>query len=214
MGKAALGLMLTGLIVWAVLPAGGGEKVSDRMSAPEPIDNSCADPSGCGEVNQEAHAKQSVAPKAALPAASAAIASGWRYTVEKDELRGTTRKVAYLDSPERLDFQFPYSGGTTATLYVSRRGSAKPVIGLKVDKGQFICSITGDTVIHVKFGDRPVEPFGCFVASDGSSDVIFMSHADLFLARMRKAKTLMIEAPFYREGVRQIRFDTAGLDLK
>lgn len=208
--KTALSLMIVALIVWAVLGSAGGSDAKDARTPTE--GETSGDQSEIFQATQRAlgYAETIDAAQAESPAPT----SGWRYTAEKDEMRGTTRKVAYIDSPQRLEFQFPYAGGSTVTLYISKRGAAKPVIGLKVDKGQFICSITGDTAIQVKFGDRPVEPFGCLVASDGSSNVIFMSHPELFLVRMRKTKALIIEAPFYREGVRQIRFETAGLDWK
>jgi hypothetical protein len=80
-----------------------------------------------------------------------------------------------------------------------------------VDEGQILCHSFSDGHVSVKFDDQPIKRYGCDGASDGSSDIAFLSNETGFLANLKKAKKVIIEAEFYQQGRQQFVFDTAGL---
>lgn len=212
--KTALGLMLAGLVVWAMLASGeggnskdvnrmtvgeatGGQDVVSKLSG-DPAD-SCADPTACREANRKAYAR------AGKPS--------WSYSDGRDEMRQTKIRVASIESPEKLDFPFPYNGGSTATLRIQKHKN-QTTIWLAVDKGQLLCSFTGDTVIPVKFDSGKVQEYRCLNAQGGASNTFALQPASRFLSKLKASKKVIIEATFFRSGARQIGFEVEGLDWK
>jgi hypothetical protein len=161
--------------------------------------------------SQEMPAAPPVA-KAAQSDAPAIPTSGWVYQRSKDEMRGTTSKFAVLKSSNFLIFGFPYKGGAARLALRQRPEDGLNVI-LTID-GQFLCSqFTNDTVA-VKFDDGPIRRFECSRPKEESSGSIFINDEQTFLSRLRKAKKVIIEADFYREGPKQMVFNVGGLDWK
>ncbi len=68
--------------------------------------------------------------------------------------------------------------------------------------------------LAVRFDDGPVQKFTLHAADDGSGNAAFVSGYDQFVNKLRKAKTLKIEAPFYQEGTHIFEFDVHGLDWR
>jgi hypothetical protein len=208
--KTALGLMLAGLVAWAVLGSAGGGNSKDanrltesqttgdhQKTSADPAD-SCADPAACREANRIAYAR------AGKP--------GWVYADGQNPMRGTIRS-ANIESSDRLEFAFPYAGGSTATLSLRKMNNDLDVM-ISVDKGQFICYGMGDSEMKAKFDNGKVQDFRCGRAADGSANVIFIKPGSSFLASLRKAKVLIVEATFYQAGARQMTFHVEGLDWK
>jgi hypothetical protein len=143
--------------------------------------------------------------------ASSAIESKWRYSEEEDKMRNQTTRFAALDSDNALSFDFPYNGGSTGelTLRISPKFGKDAV--LQVSKGQFLCTFEGCTV-HVKFDNQPIVSYSAAEAADGRSDMIFIHNYAGLVQHLKHAKTIMIEAEFYREGWRQLEFSPVGLN--
>lgn len=151
----------------------------------------------------------SQSPLAAAPTKSA---SKWSYSEDVDQMRGSKTRYASVTSENELSFGFPYKGGR-ATLTLRRR----PEDGLNVIldvKGQFLCSSFRNNTVAVKFDDGPIQRFACLEPSDARTGEIFINSENRFVAKLRKARTVIIEAEFYQEGRRQMQFDVAGLDWK
>jgi TonB family protein len=136
--------------------------------------------------------------------------SKWTYTQDKDVMRGTTTYFARLQSDNALQFAFPYSGGARGALYVRDKLGELNIL-LTMDKGQFLCSEFSDDTVAVKFDDGPVEEFTCSDAADGSTAVIFIEPEEKFLAELRTSTRLILEAPFFQEGRKQLTFQTRGI---
>jgi hypothetical protein len=134
----------------------------------------------------------------------------WRYSEQQDAMRKSKTRLATVQSENILDFDFPYSGGSRGTLYVQEK-QGKLSIVIVMDKGQFTCTGFGDETVAVKFDDGPIRRFSCTGSADGRANVLFISPASRFLATLKKAQNVIVEAQFYQEGKRQLSFATADL---
>ena len=137
--------------------------------------------------------------------------SPWSYQTTEDEMTGAKRYFASVYSTNQLQFDFPYSGGSTAQLIV-RNMKGKNNVLLKIDKGQFITSLGNDEHVRVKFDEGDVKNYSYSSADDGSSDIIFINYSSQFINQLKQADKLMIEAPFYDAGRQVIKFDVSGLE--
>ncbi len=133
----------------------------------------------------------------------------WEYSSNRDEMRGTTSKLAELESENSLDFDFPYNGGARGHLMLRKEPENGLNVILRMDKGQFM---SNHEYVSVKFDDDPIVRFSTSEASDNRIGVVFLSPERRFLALLRKSRKLIIEAEFYQEGRRQMTFNVAGLD--
>lgn len=154
----------------------------------------------------------SQSPRTPTAATSTRPASKWSYSEDVDQMRGTTARYASVTSEIKLSFGFPYKGGN-ATLTLRRRPEDGLNIILEV-KGQFLCSSFRNDRVAVKFDDGPIQRFGCSEPSDARTGELFINGENRFVAKLKKARTVIIEAEFYQEGRRQMQFDVAGLDWK
>ncbi|RBL92413.1 hypothetical protein [Chitinophaga flava] len=140
----------------------------------------------------------------------AAVASAWRYSEDEDKMTSDKVYHAEVDANELLQFEFPYQGGSTATLYLRNKNKKNNLL-LMVSKGQFNSSFQGQN-IKVRFDDDKPMTFGTSNANDGDTKVLFIDNVSKFIARMKTAKKVLIEAEFYRSGVRQMEFNVSGFN--
>jgi hypothetical protein len=133
----------------------------------------------------------------------------WHYETTNDAMRGTTTKIAMVLSSDELQFDFPYAGGSTVGLMI-RNTAGHEDVGLRVDKGQFICNPFGGAV-PVKFDNGPVEKFTCQSTTDGDTSIIFLSPAKRFIRQLRNSQNLTVEPTFFNAGAHQVTFNTIGL---
>lgn len=143
-----------------------------------------------------------------LFAAQQAEAS-WEYHSSVDKMRGTTASFASVESENQVQFDFPYNGGSRATITVRSRQEDGLSVMLRVSKGQFTCFM-GCTVA-VKFDDGKVQNFSATGTDSGDSAVLFIESEKRFVAALLKSKRTIIEAPFFQTGRRQFEFNTSGL---
>lgn len=152
------------------------------------------------------------------PAASRAHAaqapstpSSWRYNETRDEMRGKATKFACTTSDNELNFDFPYSGGATAELCLRIDPKFGKDVILSIDKGQFMCSMF-ECSVSVKFDDGSIQTFSAVDAADGKTNLIFIRNYGRFVASLRKARHLIIEANFFQEGRQQMKFTVGSLE--
>jgi hypothetical protein len=139
------------------------------------------------------------------------LATKWQYSEDKDAMRGTTTKFATLTSENTVNLDFPY-GSHTGDLEIRRRPSDGLNIMLKVE-GQFLCSSYNYGHVSVKFDDKPIQSFGCSEPEDASTGLLFIGSEGKFLSEIKKAKNVVIEAPYYQNGRQQLTFDVRGLNF-
>lgn len=141
-------------------------------------------------------------------AVSFASPSHWQYHEETDQMRGTKVVTAYVASDNKVSFAFPYDGGSRARL-VLRIKDQQVDLMLEIDRGQFVCSASGDDTVAMKFDSGPVVEAACSPPDDGSSTTIFIEGD--FGAQIQQSSHVVIEAEFFQEGTRQFTFTTSGL---
>ena len=135
----------------------------------------------------------------------------WSYPIEKDAMRGTVTRWANTDSTNKLDFKFPYSGGVNATLVLRQVGKGASELILTVAKGQLLCH-TNECPLAIKIDDGPVQRLeGHGTGADANRSAIFIQRPGPLIEKMKKAKRVIVEASFFREGSRQIFFNVQNL---
>jgi hypothetical protein len=140
-----------------------------------------------------------------------ASSSNWTYGKSADEMRGTHTHSASLVSDNELAFDFPYNGGSSGTLSLRSGDRSGLNVILRMEKGQFLCNEYGHPTVSVKFDNGPVRKFGCSESNDNAAGVLFIDSESRFLAALKHSKKMTIEADFFQEGSRQLKFTTSGL---
>jgi hypothetical protein len=139
--------------------------------------------------------------------------TNWQYSEDADKMTNEKRYFASCVSLNEIEFEFPYNGGSNFTLTLRNMGKGNEIV-LQVSKGQFMPSIMSSDYCRVKFDDGETSKYTYNSSADGSGDVIFLDNTPKFLSKLKKAKKLMIEAPFFNAGRQVINFDVAGLSWK
>lgn len=135
----------------------------------------------------------------------------WQYNTSVDEMDGKTRLFTSLTSDNELSFAFPYNGGSVGTIII-RNMEGKNSVLIKIEKGQFMSNFNDSEYIRIKFDDDVLEKYNYSTAADGSSNLIFPSQSSKLISKIKKSKTIKIEAPFYNEGRQVLNFTTEGLE--
>lgn len=132
----------------------------------------------------------------------------WSYETEKDDMSDEVNRFASITSPDVAEFDFPYEGGQYLTLTIREMDGLEAVL-IQISKGQFHTNYDDEFVL-VKFdGNDPVK-YSVSEPSDGSSNVLFINNDQDFISKLKKAKTLKIEAQFYNNGSRVFSFNVKG----
>lgn len=121
-------------------------------------------------------------------------------------------KFASIEADDQLQFKFPYQGGSVVNLFVRKRRGKNDVI-LQVSKGQFLTGIDGGELL-VKFDDQKPVTYSYTEPADGSTTAAFITNTVGFIAKLKKAKHLIIETEFYQEGPQHMAFEVEGLKWK
>lgn len=148
-----------------------------------------------------------LAAEAAKPAETAG--PGWSYSTSEDKMRGATGRTATLASTDTLSLGFPY-GETTPELTIRQ----DPKFGFDIyftSEGQPQCDDYSNPTVSVKFDNEPVREWGCNRAADGSPGIVFFDSEKTLLAKLKTAKTMMVEVNYYDAGRQQFSFPVAGL---
>lgn len=146
-----------------------------------------------------------VTPNAAT--ADAVMPSRWRYDRSTDDMRGTETRTACITASDRLMFQFPYQGGSSAELCLRQRGRAFDAF-ISVSRGQFICHLR-DCPIALKVDEGAVIELGGDPPDSAAHDIVFLRRGSTLRQKLLRARRFIVEATFYREGARQIVFEGA-----
>ena len=138
----------------------------------------------------------------------------WKVLTSKDEMRGSVDSIAYIESDNEVEFEFPYNGGATLRIAVRKSQRFGTNVYLSISDGQFIGNaFDGSNYVTIKFEDGPLQKYYFDDAADGSTDVIFLRKEKELIAKFKTAKKIMIEAPFFDSGSKQFTF-TVGKPLE
>jgi hypothetical protein len=141
---------------------------------------------------------------ATFPASAA-----WKYRTGFDKMRGATTTFAEARSKNQVALSFPYQGGSFVEItLVDRPGTGKNAF-LWINRGQMPC-ILGCS-FNIKFDKGEVEKWSGSGPADHSTGTIFINNYEDFVAKVKVAKTIVIEVELYSEGTRQFFFDVKDL---
>ena len=141
--------------------------------------------------------------------ASSIPISAWNYSDEEDKMTSKKIYFASIDANDQLYLRAPYDGGVTATLTIRRRNGENNAY-ISVSKGQFITHLLDGQPVKIRFDSTRAETYYCSPASDGDSRILFINSANRAIARLKKAKKVIVEAELYDNGYQEIEFNTAG----
>lgn len=137
--------------------------------------------------------------------------SNWRYTDEPDKMGRGAVKTAATTSVNTISLDFPYQGAQHGTLMLRTHPEHGKDVMLLVERGQFLTGVYGCEVL-VRFDEsRPVR-FRATGPADHSTTTLFIQGYPKFVAGLRGAQKVMIEAPFYQAGDQIFEFDVGGLE--
>jgi hypothetical protein len=158
------------------------------------------------------------APVSTPPAAEASTptdkpASNWTYDTSTDQMGRGENKFARTISTNEVEFPMPYNGGSRATILLRKSVKYGFDVIFTISTGQFNYSLD-DGHINVKFDGGKIMKYRVNTSDSGNSEVIFIQSSKDFLSKLRKAKTVMVEAQFYQSGAEVFTFNVAGLEWK
>lgn len=137
------------------------------------------------------------------------VKNGWDYESEVDEMDGSTTKTAIVISSNVVEFDFPYNGGSTLNICVRHAKKYGTDVIIGVSKGQFSANeFNGTNYVTIRFDENAPIKFSTLESSDGSSDILFLESPKKFIRLAKNAKTIKVEAPFFRDGWRVFTFNT------
>jgi hypothetical protein len=126
---------------------------------------------------------------------------------------GRERSVAGLSSSNTVNFNFPYGGAQHGLLIVRAAKQDLTAVTFSIERGQFACNATIDTChVNVRFDNGPIRKFRVAGPSDHRTTQVFIEDIWSFIPALRKAKTVRIEATFYREGQQTFEFPAGGFE--
>lgn len=136
----------------------------------------------------------------------------WEYSETADEMTNEKSRFAQLNSDNKAEFKFPYQGGSTFALILRRLENTKSEnVFLGVSKGQFIPNFGQNEVLRVKFDNEDAFEL-VYTNVENKSNIIMLDRSGKFAQRLKTAKKLLIEAPFFNEDRFIIRFNVEGLE--
>lgn len=124
----------------------------------------------------------------------------WKYQVSKDELTSKSSYVAWVQSINLVNFEFPYQGQQRGELLLRTHPQHGKDLILRVKKGQMLVRSYEDTTVRVVFDDRSPVTYNVVGPSDHGTESLFFRDHKGFVARMLKSKSVKISVPFYKEG--------------
>ncbi len=133
----------------------------------------------------------------------------WNYSEDEDKMSGEKRFFASTRSTNKIDFEFPYNGGSTFKLNVRNMGKGDEVL-MMVSKGQFMPSIMDSEKVRIRFDEESPLSISYNSAADGSGDVIFFNSSKKIINKLKTSKKVMVEAPFFGAGRQIVYFNVEG----
>ncbi|HXS50481.1 MAG TPA: hypothetical protein VN713_10185 [Sphingomicrobium sp.] len=141
----------------------------------------------------------------------AQAADNWSYSTDTDQVRGGTTYYATTTSTNSIHQDFPYSPETTMTLTVRKSPAYGTDVLLQISSGQMMCPSYEGCSGTIRFDSSPPQAIEFNGPTDSSSEVVFVRNASSFLAKLKKAKKLVVEKTLYEAGAPQFEFNVAGL---
>lgn len=220
-GKFPTGLVI-GLVAGGVVGYAAGSNSSPSVRAPAPkaemalTTNNLASadvPAMPASGTSSTPAKD--APKAAVEsvveAKPEADPSDWHIADSVEAMTDKPIRHACATSTNKVSLGFPY-GDRGAQLCIRKHPTFGQDVYVTLDgSGQILCASYDGCTVRVRFDDGEVQGFSANGPSDNSSETVFLSNDNRFIAAAKKAARIRVQLEFYQNGVQTFDFPARGL---
>lgn len=159
------------------------------------IDASCKTPDEISRGNLEAEKLNSVK---------------WTYSSYQDAMTSKPTFIARINSENSVNFGFPYEGSQKGLLTLRKDPKHGYDAYFSIEEGQILCRSYDGCTVRVRFDENEAQNYSAIGPSDSSSTTIFIKNFDRFYAKLKNAKVVRIQVPFYQEGERVFEFQVDG----
>lgn len=135
----------------------------------------------------------------------------WQYGEPLDEVSGKKTLSATLLSNNSVDLDFPYEGGTQATLVVRKHPRDGLNVYVVINKGQLSCQYD-NCYITIRFDDGEVIKNYVSEPTDKSNLAFFLSKTKGVISNISKSKKMYIELTFFSQGIHAFEFNTQNFN--
>ncbi|GAB3642343.1 hypothetical protein [Spirosoma arcticum] len=139
---------------------------------------------------------------------SGARAGMWTYEKTVDKT-GVTVYNASVTSSNLLQFAYPYTGGSTATLVIREKDGSDQAY-IEVANGQFNRSFQNGSA-RIRFDGKPPVTYSLVAAANGRANIVFFDGERSLINQIKGAKNMVVQVIFDGQPTRQIEFRTADL---
>lgn len=136
--------------------------------------------------------------------------ANWNYSQESDPMTDKEMYFAQCTSSNSLFFDFPYDGGYPLIITV-RKMNGKNEVLLQIAKGQFS---RAEIPVKIRFDDETLKSYDFDFPADASSNYIFLHSPSTIIDKLKSAKEVKIEAPFYQGGKQVAEFSVSNFVWK
>lgn len=137
--------------------------------------------------------------------------ANWEYSNNVDKVRGGTSYYAETTSTNSVSQDPPYDSDTRMRMTVRKAPAFGTDVIFTITSGQLLCPSYEGCSGTASFDGGPAERISFNGPADNSSDTIFVEGAPSFIAKLKKAKKLVLEKTLYQAGSPQFEFNVAGL---
>lgn len=133
----------------------------------------------------------------------------WFYHDSKDDLHGTTTKLAVTESINSANFGFPYGNSSKLSLGIRENHQGLDVY-ITIDKGQFVCGLINGCEVPFKFDDGQIMNITMVESDSHAADILFVkldSTERKIIEKIKVSKKLIIAPKFYQHGDVQFIFN-------
>lgn len=135
----------------------------------------------------------------------------WAYSTDVDKVRGATTYYAETTSTNTIAQSPPYDSDTNMRLVVRKSQKGGSDVLMIISSGQMMCPSYEGCSATVRFDDRTPERISLNGPADNSSETVFVAGASSFIAKLKRAKRVVVEKTLYQAGEPQFEFDVSNL---
>jgi len=133
----------------------------------------------------------------------------WTYETEEDKMSSETSYFASIVSPDVVNLDFPYEGGSYLSIYLRKTGNESTAF-IYISEGQLHTEYDNPT-IAVRFGENKAKNFSVSESADNDAQYLFIDNANDFIRELKASKEVLVECMFYNNGSHVFKFNTEGL---
>lgn len=135
----------------------------------------------------------------------------WEYSSDTDKVRGGTSFFATAISSNSIQQQQPYDTDTRMRMTLRKSPAYGTDVILVISSGQMMCPSYDGCSGRISFDGGPAQRLQFNGPEDNSNDTVFVVGAQSFIAKLKKAKRVVIEKTLYQAGNPQFEFSVYGL---